>query len=1195
MKTKYLLSALALPALLAACVNDDFETQNQGSSMVENDLLKGRAMGELVVSADKYGAENEADTRVNGVQEGNGINWYWQPGDQLGAVVVNYGGNNRDEIVGGNADYMITNFPFNANLNEQARRATFSTPTAVVEGAYFFYNQYDREGIRRGKIQHSLDQYITVKSGIENTGLIQVGTDKNQGQNFFISPITKVAVKDVEGEAMTAPISLQSIYTVLQMRFNLELNNEFEGKEVKIYKVELERSEAGVQGTKKFRNNFTLDPLELAKLQKTVKDENPTAAWNYVLKSTSENQTNAAVIDATNLAADRQNVQEAMAAVLEKIKDPTTLAECFEEGETKLIYQLETPYTGKDGDQMQLMVLVPSDVYKLNDESDAENRDGHDRGVLKMTVYTSEGIYRSYVIDEEALKNWGTTHQEEYVAGQYTFERGSRVGTTKTIRIGGDKSNITFYDFQNTGFPVATTADWNYAIDYINEHTSQFGGGEGGNDGNSWNFPKLNLSNYNNEPIEVNAAHYFPNMRVIYNGDAVLKLVGQSEYKLNPRNMIFGTGENRPTILIEDQPNSTVTFDYTSEKPAEIKDGENYTNAWKLDSDAKINVAENQAVTFEMLKSHTALNIVKGANVEVLDGEENTLTEGTVTLAEGDAQTTTKFTVENEYTNNAVLSINKYTVATLNKEVTNNGTVDVTGYLDGNAVFTNAEAGILNVKAWSVNMNDKSRGIAELEAIRNDGYVNLEKRMQNYSGTYGGELTIKQQFDNRGEVLVEGILVVGSENGGLHNTGLIQLGKDPYAQIRVDASFAEADNTGEIELLAPEEYEFFDNYYLKEGGQKLSEYKGVIKATLDNETYDKVMARYDQYNTNQECAWEVINKVIVTDKLELNDNKENAGIDFVLNNDASIDIAADVTIASLTTEGTNTAITGKAGAVFNVSKDVTVATGNDLTVGEGLKLMILKENASFDAPMLDIYGTLTNDGKIDTKDGENGAAKIYTVVRANAQLINNGDLSKAAVMKFNETAADKLTTLVEGLYDETEGDYKGEWNETTLTARVDIITDTTLDQLKAGNGTWNGEDQWKANLNHIGNEVTADVIKKLMSEGTIVYVQQFQAIAVTRTNNSCWVLYLGGQGNDTPKYSDSEFAEWKKMADDVRPSDVKGNFWNNYPVQGTWFYAHNYGQVTLSGNEWGDMWQMNETAGFTGALTDGVIYSYTKK
>lgn len=1194
MKTKYLLSALALPALLAACVNDDFETQNQASSIVENDLLKGRAMGELVVSADKYGIGNEADTRVNGVQENGGINWYWQPGDQLGAVVVNYGGNNRDEIVDGNADYVITNFPFNANLNEQARRATFSTQTAVVEGAYFFYNQYDREGIRRGKIQHSLNQYIDVKSGTENTGLIQVGTDKTKGQNFFISPITKVAVKDREGEAMTAPVSLQSIYTVLDMKFNLELSNEFVGKDVKIYKVELERSEAEGKSTKKFRNNFTLDPLELAKLQKKVKDENPNAAWAAVLQPADEDgsQTEAAVIDATNLDANRQYVEQAMAAVLEKMKDPQTLADCFDEGETKLIYQLETPYSFKEnnGEQMQLMVLVPSDIYELN--STEENRDGHNKGVLKMTVYTSEGIYRSYVIDEEALENWGETH-EEYVEGQYAFQRGSRVGTTKTIRIGGDKSNITFYDFQKEGFPVATTADWNYAIDYINEHTSQFGGGQGGDQGNEWNFPILNLSNYNDKPIEVDADHYFPNMRVIYNGDAVLKLVGEdgSNYALNPRNMIFGTDDKRPTILIEEQSNSTVTFDYTSEKPATIKDGENYTEAWKLDSDAKINVAEDQEVTFEMLESHTALYIAKGGNVVVEDdATEPTLTEGTVTLAEGDKETTTKFTVKNEYTNNALLTINKYALATLDKEVSNNAVMDVIGNLNGNAKFKNAETGCLNVKAWSVSMNDKSRGIAILKEVENEGKIVLEKRQQGLSGTYGGDLTIEELFDNRNEVVVEGILTAGTEaNGNLCNTGVIYLGKDPYAQIIVKKSYSATQNTGKIVLEAPDEYEFYDNYYLKGKGQQLSTYNGVIEAILDNETYKKVMTNYGQY-TAQERAWQVINKVIVTDKLQLQVNKENAEKDFILNADASsIDIVDDVTIASLAAVGTGTAITTANNAVFNVNETVTVEAAADLTVAEGVTLMLLNVNddASFDAPMLDIAGTLTNNGKIDTKDGQDKANNIYTAIRQGGVLKNNGYLSKEAEFKYGEDNYNALATLIKGLWNSTNTNNPYSGTKVELgSPRVELVNDANL--AKWTNQT--GLDK----TNEANNYVTLDRLEDILSGGSLVTIENYQAIKYAHPNagsNWTYYMYLGYDQGD--EITDEQLAEWKSIIDDAKTTITKEKLSANYTVNGTWFNAQNWGVLDLSselGNAWGESENMIRTANKIGYFNNDPEY-----
>lgn len=1193
MKTKYLLSALALPALMAACVNDDFETQNQGSSMVENDLLKGRAVGELVLSADKYGVGNEADTRVNGIQgENGGINWFWQPDDKLGAVVVNYGGADRDEIVDGSTDYVITNFPFNANLTEQSQRATFSTPTAVVEGAYFFYNQYDREGVNRGKISHSLNQYIEVKSGMENTGLIQVGTGENDGQNFFISPITKVKVKDGEGEKLTAPISLQSIYSVLHMKFNLELSGEFAGRDVKIYKVELERSEKEGQDSKEFRNNFTLDPKALAKLQKEVKDENLNAPWASLLVEPSENQTDCAVIDATNPSANADNIREAMSAVMTKLQDPEELSDCFDEGESKLIYQLKEPYSFKanNNEQMQLMVLVPADVYELNDV--AEKRDDAEKGVLKMTVYTSEGIYRSYVITEEKLEDWGETHQDEYVKGQYTFKRGGMATTTKTIRIGGDKSNITYYDFQNEGFPVATTEDWNYAIDYIKSHTGQFGGDQGGDTGNSWNFPKLNLSNYNGKPIEVDAEHYFPDMRIIYKGDAVLKLVGEdgSNYALNPRNMIFGEDNERPTILIEKQPNSTVTFDYTSEKPATIEDGKNYTKAWRLNSDAKIKVAEDQEVTFEMLKSHTALNIAKGGNVVVEDdATEPTLTEGTVTLAEGDKETTTKFTVKNEYTNNALLTINKYALATLDKEVSNNAVMDVIGNLDGNAKFTNAETGCLNVKAWSVSMNDKSRGIAILKEVENEGKIVLEKRQQGLSGTYGGDLTIEELFDNRGEMVVEGILTAGTEaNGILWNTGVIYLGKDPYAQIIVKDSYSAAQNTGKIVLEAPDEYEFYDNYYLKGDGQELSTYEGVIEAILDNETYKKVMTNYGQY-TAQERAWEVINKVIVTDKLELQVNNENAKKDFILDANASIDIVDDVTIASLAAVETGTAITTANNAVFNVNETVTVEAAADLTVAKGVTLMLQNVNndASFNAPMLDIVGTLANNGKIDTKDGQDKANNIYTAIRQGGVLKNNGYLSKEAEFKYGEDNYNALATLIEGLWNSTNTNNPYSGTVVALgSPRVELVNDADLVQ-------WTNETGLNK-TNQANNYVTLDRLEDILSEGSLVTIEDYQAIKWAHPNvggNWTYYMYLGY--NKGEKITDEQFNEWKSIIDDAKTTITNEKLSANYTVNGTWFNAQNWGVLDLSselGNAWGESENMIRTANKIGYFNNDPEY-----
>ena len=1177
MKTKYILGALALPALLVGCVNDDFE-QVQNSNVVADDLLKGRELINFTVEATKAGSK--ADTRIVGEITDAGddktqIDWYWEDrNDKLGAVVVDYGPNNS--IVGLTSkpaypNYAITNYPFVPQIDEPVPSAEFATNTAVVNGAYLFYNRYNGAAVQRGTIGHTIDRLNYFSYGREQ-GEQQVGTCENGGQNFFISPIMNFGVSDDEsGNAELAkPIQLVSVYSVLNLRLTSYTPGYYD-KGFKVNKVVVKTVAKGDV----FKRNLVIDPVKLAKLQEKVATNNP-ALSDYFLPN-----------GALRTDIPKENIYSALKAVYAEIQNPDN-----EIGDTKapegetytgdMVYQLNEPFVFKStGDVMELYVIIPSDTYHYA-ESKA-TLEGTSGGALRVDVYTSEGVYSTY-LGKEDLK----------------MLRGEKYNVKRELSIDGPNgTNIDIWDIAQ-GFDIETTEDYNYAIEYITNHYNQMG-----ND-NEWNAPELRF--VDGAEIKIDAAHYFPAFPIRYKGNATLVVDPKHEmsaYTLDPTTVILNK-DNRPLIKI-DNAEATVDFALRRENrdgsifilPTDVTDkinnykgnagadGKSITAAFRLESAATINIKEDQTVNFYELNSKTGLNVDAGADV-IVGNAKDAFTAGTVTI-DATKEKPTNVIMKGGYTNSAEMVIEEYATLTLESSAAQNteeGKMTVYGLLNAHAnnatQFTNN--GVVDLKHWNIETeNDDNRGTLDASKMVNNGTVNIEDDGANLKGTWGGLLKTGT-LTNGGAINVNGEL----DGGVVTNTGVIALQNDPYARISVSKGSTSSEN-GKVMLESPTTYEMYQGVHVERNS--LSYMGGTIEATLDNKTYQQVMKNYAQYNADQECAWEVINKVIVTDKLELTNT--NAEKDFVLNSNASIDIKEDVTIASLTTAGAGTAITtSQAGTTFNVNEDVTVAANTDLTVVEGVKLMVLKEHASFNDPMLDIAGTLTNNGSIDTKDGDTKANKIYTVVQANAQLINNGDLSKAAVMKFDKTAADKLSALVEGLYDETEGDYKGEWNGQTPTARVDIITKTTLDELKAGKGAWNGEEQWKSNLSHSGNEVTVDVIKKLMSEGTVVYVEQFQAIAVTRNNTSCWVLYLGGQGNGTPKYSDSEIAEWKKMADDVRPSDVEGNFWNNYAVQGTWFYARNYGQVTLSGNEWGDMWQMNENAGFTGALTEGVIYSY---
>lgn len=1165
MKTKYLISALALPALLAACVNDDFETQKQDAPAIESDLLKGRATGDLLISAVKSPTGEGASTRVDGeLTEVNGIDWYWQPGDKLGAVVVDYFGVNYDQIVDADEkeDYVITNYPYEANIQTPATGATFSTPTAVVEGAYFFYNQYDGQNTSRRKIEHKLSQYITVKAGVEN-GLKQVGTDKVVGQNFFISPIAKVAVAD--GEALETPISLQSLYTVLNFKLTADVEDQYLNRGFSVNKIEVETSDGS-----NFKTAFVLNPLTLANVQLAVRDANKDAAWAKLIDDRG-------VIDATKPEANKDLISAAMQAVWNALQNPATLAECFSVNSSndypnKLVYQLETPFTWTQSNKdevMELMVILPSDTYYENTTT-KDIRDGEETGVLKFTVYTSEGVYKSYVIKG--------SNNVLAKADEYTFLRGKKANVSRTMKIKGDETNITLFDFTGEGFPVATTADWNYAIDYIKAHSRDFG------DETTWQYPILNLDNLTDAegkviPIVVDAEHYFPNIRVKYQGDAVLSLEGQGEYVLDMDKMILGAGAKRPTVVIEDQPEATVSFDTEFAYAGTETDGVNYTDAVKLISDAIINIAADQKVNFDLLESNTALYVAEGATVTVY--KSNTAkTAGTVTI-NATKENPATVTINGAYENAANVTVARYATLKTVGRATNDekGIITVSGDLIS-GTFQND--GKLTIKSLAENMNDDSRGTATINTLTNNGVVSTEKGPE-LKGTFGGTLNVTSKLTNNAEVNINGVLYAKAVANNA--TGVITLEDDPYALIRVEST---STNKGKVVLTTPEEYEMYINYPNLDTTNKLEELAdGVIEAELDNATYQEVVANHKNYNTTQETAWEIINKVIVTDKMALAADNLVPEKDFFLNDNASLDLAKAVEVKTLNANGKGAAVSTSAKSVVLTAENVNVPANTDLTVDEGVKVMVVSTGADFDEPLLNIAGTLTNNGQIDTEDGAAEANDIYTVISKGGLLKNNGKLSKDAVLKYNKNVMNKMTGLIAGLNNASTSDYRGTWGGNI--PRVDLI------EAKASNivdGTadaeWNPEDTWKSNLNQSGNAVTSDVIKHLFAYGQLATVQGYQAIVVaypTDTYKDSWsyVLYLGGPNTgNTEVVSESELTTWNAIATDTKAADenVDGLF-ANYAVQGTWFNVQNWGTLDLSAENshaWGESEEMDRQA-----------------
>lgn len=1061
MKAKYLVSMLALPALLAACVNDDFETQ-KSSSIIDNDLLKGRETGEVVLAATKAVVGDDAQTRiVGGMTETGGIEWKWEgKDDKIGAVVVNLNPANYDEIVSyeKNPAYALTNYPFAPDIDGPAAEANFSTPTAVVKGAYVFYNRYDgdtEEGVSRRVIGHSIKEYINVNDGYE-AGLQQVGTAKGYGQNFFISPIVDLAVKD--GEQMELPVVMKSLYHVLNFNLTAEIaDDKYYDKDgnFKIYKVEIEPANPD----DKFYRSFVLDPAKLAEVQKDVAEANPgmeAFRQNGVIEATGKNN---------------EAVYEAMMGVWDKLSDPTTPIGEFTNESTKLIYQMTDPATfnkSNKGETINLMIVLPAGVYAKN--TTAEKRDGKEYGCLKVSMYTSEGVYKCYAGSGDS----------------FTARRGLISNVTRTLKIGGGETNVELYDFTEKGFDVKTTEDWNYAIEYINNQYRDF------SEGSTWLAPKLNLENYDGKDIEVNSEHYFPNYPVIYRGDAVLKLVGQKEYTIDPTKVILGNGADektaRPTIKIEDAEASVKFVKDVKTNTALGTDGTNYTAAIKLISDAAINIAEDQEVNFEKLVSNTALKIAKGGkvNVEKVDGV-TTKTDGTVTLAEGNNEKAGAiFNVNGNYQNDGTLTIGKLAEVNQPSSVSteNNGDIIVDGELNMNWLKNNADA-TLTVKAWDVEMDDRMSGKATIPALTNDGSILLEARKQDASGTYGGELIVASLLDNRADITVQGRMEVAE----LKNTGVVTLSEGEYKYAWIQIKQGASTGDGKIVLSNPADYEFYDRYF--SGEQNLSEVKGVIEATLDADTYAKVLANFGETSLgSQERAWNVINKVIVKGELPLKAEMGKVNKDFFLAEDATLNAQENLTLNSLTTtEGAATLTAKNAETVISVETNVNVNA--NLTIDKNAKVVITPSSVT----MLTVAqgATLTNKGWIDTENPDEKSVYINAVVKGT--LVNQGKLAQEVQPVYDGAGYDFIVKLLQGL--NQNGQYVGTFGESATEEKMV----PRVEKWKSSDNTWTGD---------VYLQFSEDDLKKLLAEGVYTEIDGYAAIkGTTEVRSNTPVLYLG--------------------------------------------------------------------------------------
>lgn len=1121
---------MVLPALFAACTNDDFETV-QNNSLVDS-VLKNRAKGELILNASKAG-EEDAQTRIVGTTNGTGIDWLWENAeDKIGGVVVDYkaaaGSDKVTDIATDKDAYTITNYPFAPNINAPSASAEFSTPTTVVEGAYMFYNLYDGNNTQRGQIKAEIDRIQKVNAG-EEAGLKQVGTTSNGGQNFFVSPIMDMAIAD--GEPIETPVTLTSAHSVLKFTLKADLEEKYWGN-FTVNKVVIKGKD---NNNKKFARTLTINPQAIASIQKGIKEavvdgKQPYLDWF---------KNNGAIV--TRNADGTMVSDDQIKAALKLVTDAISLKD--DNGELRKIgmlsdecndlqFQLETPYVfnSKD-DVMELMVVVPAGTYEQEDFKVALNKDPNTLGLFELDVYTSEGIYKTYL---------NSYDEDGKAVKERTLERGKKYGMPEqTLIINGGNTNITLFD-QNDEFTVETTEDWNYTIDYINAHYRDFG-----ND-NAWKTPLVKIAK--DSEITVDADHYFPAFPVKYEGAADLYLVGQNEYKFNPTCAILDD-TNRPTLYVVDQKNASVVFDMdVKEKIKDFygKDGvakedgadgvqQTITSAIKLISDAQVVIKKGTEVQFEALENSGTMTIEEDVKVEVLDDNSDK------------------------------------TQAILLADATNKGVMNIYGRLSGDYALANAATATINVKGFENNMNNKIRGIVDLKQLDNDGIINIESGVQ-YKGTYGGKVDVEKLNNNyatngskKGEINNNGELMVGTIN----SNGTITVGKDPYALIQLTSgSVTDNDGYGSVVLADATQYEVYDTYY-SQSSLIATGVSGTVQTTLTSqEEYDEVVKNHEQYKAiknDLQTALEVLNMVTVKDVvLELANKATNlyTDINFILGDNAGLDIknVNDITLGSITANGTNTSVIATikgedAKKIVNVGS-ISSFPNADLTIDKKVKVMVNEL-----ANLIQVYGKLTNNGWIDTKDSDanyGNPNKINATIFKGGNLINKGMLSHTAtnVYSMADTKYAELSNFINDNFTLIE---EGKWQGTASGIRIEFFAGRNMNNVNSA--TWQGTNV----------AVSSELFAKLITSGQVKSIFNYAAYCVSQ-DNGVYALYFGNDAGDREdKYR--QIRKYMVAGCGASAAEVLAGAKAMPTDAKTWFYVtENYGTIDLTeGKAWGEI------------------------
>lgn len=375
MKTKYLLMTMALPAVFAACSNEDF--MEQPVNPVADD---GRKLVGEVVIVPNFG-EN-ADTRLDWVNKGDGYYPQIEAGyDQIGAAQIDEYSSNRWPHFTLSNDI---NTNYNFWLEEKDGQMKWVASSPLTEGNYIFYMNYDDQMMGRGTMYDEVDpvQYAKDREGKYDA----YGALDNQfymGYNFLKAEDSKKGANEVSPR-------LTPIHSMIRVRAHYTDNGQ-----VKIKKIAI-RKAGSLQDLKNYFGSYTNGSITYAPMTTKVDIKPLTTHMTtgfldvacmandiYQLK---ENE------DGVTISGEVAETQKDYDALMQSLVYPNREKE-------NLTYQYEVNFDDCDevtlgnGEYAEGWILMPTANFRCEIDNDHVDDATGEAAKMILAIYTDKGMF----------------------------------------------------------------------------------------------------------------------------------------------------------------------------------------------------------------------------------------------------------------------------------------------------------------------------------------------------------------------------------------------------------------------------------------------------------------------------------------------------------------------------------------------------------------------------------------------------------------------------------------------------------------------------------------------------------------------------------------------------------------------------------------------------------------------------------